>query len=173
MHIQTHILSGWCVADCFDLTPRERFFATVAASAADLDGLGILVSVECYAEYHHVLAHNALFGFVLASLLAVCSSHRLKAFGLFLALFHLHLIMDYYGSGLGWGIAYLWPFSEHQMQSPYAWELASWQNFVTGVLLLGWTILIVIRKHRTPLEFIAPSADKKIVTAFREKARKT
>ncbi len=83
MHIQTHILSGWCVADCFDLTPRERFFATVAASAADLDGLGILVSVECYAEYHHVLAHNALFGFVLASLLAVCSRHRLKAFGLF------------------------------------------------------------------------------------------
>lgn len=40
MHIQTHIVSGWCAANLLDLTPRERALAMVAASAADLDGLG-------------------------------------------------------------------------------------------------------------------------------------
>lgn len=169
MHIQTHILSGWCVADCFDLTPRERFLAMVAASSADVDGLGILVSIECYAEYHHVLAHNALFGGLLATVLAVFSMHRIKAFWLFLALFHLHLILDYYGSGLGWGIRYLWPFSNHEVLNPNAWELASWQNMCTTVALLVWTVVIAIKRRRTPLEVIMPSLDQKFVMAFRAK----
>lgn len=141
----------------------------VEAAAADLDGLGIVVSVDWYAEYHHVLAHNALFGFLLALLLAAFSFHRLKAFGLFLALFHLHLIMDYFGSGLGWGIHYLWPFSDQELLSSHAWELASWQNISVTVLLLAWTIYIAIKKHRTPLEVICPSLDHKFVNAFRTK----
>ena len=48
-------MSGWCVADLFELTARERLFAMVAASAADLDGLGILISYDDYVAYHHVL----------------------------------------------------------------------------------------------------------------------
>jgi hypothetical protein len=169
MHIQTHILSGWCAADCFQLTPRERFFAMIAASAADLDGLGIIVSLECYVEYHHVLAHNALFGVLLATVLALFSRHRIKTFWLYLALFHLHLILDYYGSGLGWGIHYLWPFSDHEFLNPTAWELNSWQNIVTTSALLIWTIVIAIKKHRTPLELLLPSLDRRFVASFRAK----
>src|SRR5437016_3393863 len=39
MHIQTHIMSGWCAASLFPLTARQRLACMIAASAADLDGL--------------------------------------------------------------------------------------------------------------------------------------
>lgn len=167
MHIQTHILSGWCAADCLDMTPRERLFAMVAASAADLDGLGIIVSIEYYAKYHHVLAHNVFFGGLLAVVLTAFSTHRIKAFFLFLFLFHLHLVLDYLGSGLGWGIHYLWPLSQDEILNPNAWELVSWQNIATTVVLLAWTFGIAIKKCRTPLEAIMPALDQKLVMAFR------
>ena len=51
-------MSGWCVADLFDLTPKERLFCMAAASVADVDGLGILVSQDAYLTYHHLLGHN-------------------------------------------------------------------------------------------------------------------
>ena len=39
MHVQTHILSGWCVGNLAPLSPRERLICMTAASIADLDGL--------------------------------------------------------------------------------------------------------------------------------------
>lgn len=169
MHIQTHLMFGWCAADLFDLTPRERLLCVVAAAAADLDGLGIVASWDRYTEWHHVLGHNALVGLLLSATLAMLSTHRLKGFCLYLALFHLHLVLDYYGSGPGWGISYLWPFSDDQILCPDAWELSSWQNLCAAVFLLTWTIVIAARKRRTPLEVILPALDRKIASAFRRK----
>ena len=169
MHIQTHVMSGWCVADFFSLTPRERLFAMIAASAADLDGLGLLAGVDYYVRYHHLLAHNFTFGLVLAALLTAFSGHRFGVFCLYLGLFHLHLILDYIGSGPGWGIVYAWPFSEASYQYRDAWELASWQNFLAAALLIAWTLLIAIKRGRTPLEAIIPSWDRKVVEALRPK----
>lgn len=163
MHIQTHLMSGWCMANQVELTARERALAMVAASAADLDGLGLLVSMEFYATYHHVLGHNLLFGVLLSSILTVFSTHRLKAFLLYLALFHLHLLMDYFGSGPGWGVVYWWPFSLVSYESAYAWSLGAWQNMVTACFLLVWVLVIILRKRRTPLEAIWPRLDKEIV----------
>lgn len=167
MHVQTHIMSGWCIADLFDLTPRERLFAMIAASAADADGLGLLVSIDYYVQYHHVLAHNLPFAVVLAILLAFFSKHRWKAFWLYLGLCHLHLMMDYFGSGPAWGFLYLWPFSEAMTQNVHAWELASWQNVVVTAALIAWTIVIAIKTGRTPFELVATSIDRKIVEALR------
>lgn len=167
MQVQTHVMSGWCAADLFELTARERLFAMIAASAADLDGLGILISYDDYVAYHHVLGHNLPFGLVVAGVLATFSTHRVKAFCLFLALFHLHLILDYFGSGPGWGILYLWPFSNREILNPNAWEFLSWQNLCAAGLFLLWTVAIVIKSGRTPLELIMPSLDQKIVRAFR------
>ena len=39
MHIQSHIMSGWCAANCFPLTARERFLAMLAATLPALDGV--------------------------------------------------------------------------------------------------------------------------------------
>lgn len=166
MHIQTHILSGWCAANHLDLTPRERALAMAAASFAYLDGLGLLISIDHYVAWHHVLGHNALFGVLLTAVLTVFSTHRLKAAMLYFSLFHLHLVLDYYGSGSGWGIHYLWPFKSTEILNPNAWELGSWQNMLTFILLLLWTLAIIRWKRRTPLEAIMSRLDKRIVALF-------
>ena len=111
MHIQTHVMSGWCVADLLNLSPRERALAMVAASSADLDGLGLSVSIDYYARYHPVLAHNFLSGLFLTIALTSFSTHRLKASVVYFALFHLQLVLDYFVSGPGWSISYFWPLS--------------------------------------------------------------
>src|SRR5262245_60059294 len=104
MHIQTHVMSGWCVGNLVSLTPRERFCCMLAASLADLDGLSLLGGWESYWQYHHKVGHNLLIGGILAGLLTVFSAQRVKACFLYLALFHLHLVLDYFGSGPGWEI---------------------------------------------------------------------
>ena len=167
MQIQTHVMSGWCVASWFDLDPRERFFAMIAAAAADLDGLGILVSYDAYAAYHHVLGHNLLFGIIVPALLTTFSTHRRKAFWLFLGLFPLHLILDYFGSGPGWGICYLWPFSNWVILNPHAWEFVSWQNIFAAACFLLWIVVTAIKAGRTPLELPMPVLDQKMVRFLR------
>lgn len=153
------------MGNCLELTPKERVLAMAAAGAADLDGLGLLVSVDYYAAFHHVLGHNLLAGMLLSAGLAALATppHRLKMFGLSLALFHLHLVMDYYGSGPGWGIAYGWPFTDTLIECPHAWELTGWQNYLVFAVLLVWTGIILWRKKRSPLEVLVPSLEKKLV----------
>ena len=142
-------------------------FAMIAASAADLDGLGIVISQDDYVAFHHVLGHNLMFAVVTASVLTIFSTHWLKAFGLFLALFHLHLVLDYFGSGPGWGISYFWPFSRYEILNPNAWEFFSWQNLCAAGVFLFWTIAIIFRNRRTPLEAIMPVLDQKIVRVLK------
>ena len=128
MHIQTHVLSGWCVGNLLPLTARERVFCMIAAAAQDVDGLGILISEELYWDYHHKLGHCAAFGVVLSLILTAISTHRLLGFVTYLALFHLHLVLDYLGSGPGWPLYYFWPVSNTEWLNPHAWPFFSWQN---------------------------------------------
>jgi len=83
----------------------------LAASLSDIDGLGILISEEWYWRFHHALGHSLLFGIVLSVLLAALSTRRVLGSVLYLCLFHLHLVLDYYGSGPHWPLYYAWPFS--------------------------------------------------------------
>jgi hypothetical protein len=82
---------------------------------------------------------------------------------LYLALFHLHLLMDYWGSGPLWPIYYLYPFSDFKWVNPDSWNLFSWQNTAIAGLLLAWTVWIARRRGRTPLELIAPRLDRLLV----------
>jgi hypothetical protein len=163
MHIQTHVLSGWCLGNLIRLTARERLFCMIAAAAQDIDGLGILISQELYWDYHHKLGHCAAFGVALSLALASFSTHRLLAGATYLALFHLHLVLDYLGSGPGWPLYYFWPFSQAEWVNPRAWPFFSWQNIGTAVALIAWTVLIAFRQRRTPLERLTPSLDQKAV----------
>jgi len=162
-------MSGWCVGNCFKLSARERLFCMLAASLADLDGLGILVSKELYWDYHHKLCHNLPFALVGSIVLAVFSPSRLRSFFIYLGLFHLHLVMDYFGSGPDWEIYYLWPFSQWSVINPKAWEFYSWQNMSFAAGFLIWTIVIAIRAGRTPLETIMPSLDTQLVDWLRRR----
>lgn len=142
-----------------ELTPRERVLAMVAALFPDIDGLGLIVSLEYYARYHHVLAHNLLIGTIMSAVLAAFSTHRIKGFALYFFLFHLHLFMDLLGSGRYWGISYYWPFSYREITNPHSWELDSWQNYLGLVLFLIWTFAIAIKHRRSPFETISSSLD--------------
>ena len=166
MHIPTHILSGWCASNLFQLSARERLFCMIAASVEDVDGLGRIVSEELYWSLHHKLGHCALFGVAISSLLAAFSKRRLTCFLLYIALFHVHLVLDAFGSGPGWSIYYVWPFSDWEFNTEWAWEFFSWQNITAFTLLLGWMLWIAKRQHRTPLELIAPRLNQQFVRAI-------
>lgn len=140
----------------------------VAAGAADLDGIGILFGQEAYWDYHHKLGHNAAFGVLLCALLTKVARGRARVFLAYLALFHLHLVMDFFGSGPGWPIAYLWPFSARVLDNRrWSWAFYSWQNIGTAGLLIGWTIAIAVRAGRTPLEIPMPALDRQLVDRLR------
>jgi hypothetical protein len=163
MHPPTHILSGWCAANLFRLTPRERLFCMIAATGADLDGASLLFGREAYWNWHHVGGHNIFFAVAMSLLLAAFSSRKRKCFALYFTLAHLHLLMDDYGSGVGWPIYYLWPASGWKLKNLNAWEFLSWQNMLALAALLAWTIRIAIRQRRTPFELIAAEVDQRIL----------
>ncbi|OGV44684.1 MAG: hypothetical protein A2017_05375 [Lentisphaerae bacterium GWF2_44_16] len=166
MHIQTHILSGWCIGNIFKLNARERFLCMIAAALPDLDGLGILINRDFYWNYHHVIAHGILWTLICSAALAYFSLNRVKTFFIYFLLLHLHILMDVFGSGECWGIHYLWPFSGFILETKYSWAFASWQNISAGCFFLFITILIIYLARRSPLEYIMPQLDKKIIKFF-------
>lgn len=163
MHIPTHVLSGWCVANCFNLTPRERLLAMSAASVSDLDGIGFFFGEEAYWRYHHIVGHNLLVGVLFSVAAAAVSRQKATAFALYLSLFHLHLLLDFFGSGPLWKIHYWWPFNDRGYLTQHAWELSSWPNYLTAAVLMVWTVLIARRRRVTPLEVLAPRLDAKLL----------
>ncbi|HSI34063.1 MAG TPA: hypothetical protein VK986_10790 [Tepidisphaeraceae bacterium] len=168
MHLQTHLMSGWCVANLLPLGPRERLLCMIAATIPDLDGLPKIVSEDWYQRYHHILGHNLTGGVIISIVLAAFAKrHRVLTGITCLALFHLHLVMDYYGSGPGWPIAYFWPWDCGLPGSlwfcQHAWEFYSWQNMSAAAVMLAWTLGIAWRARRTPLEALMPRLDRQLV----------
>jgi hypothetical protein len=163
MHLQTHILSGWCVANCLPCTPRQRLFAMIAASAADIDAVTWLFGQEAYWNYHHTFGHNVFTACIVSAVLAAFTpGRRIASFLLFVALFHLHFVMDYFGSGPMWHIHYLWPMKSLIWKNQNAWDFYSWQNMLVFLLFLIWTIFIARYLRRTPLEAIMPRLDAEL-----------
>ena len=157
-------MSGWCLANLAPLSPRQRLFCMIATSIPDVDGLTLLGGQDAYLKYHHTFGHNLAFGILGSGVLAVFSRRQfLLSFLIYLAMFHLHLFLDYFGSGPGWGIPYFWPVSLRDYVSPHAWEFYSWQNITIAAVLFAWTIGIARYWRRTPLETIMPNLDRQLV----------
>jgi hypothetical protein len=160
-------MSGWVIGNCLDLSPRQRGFCMIAASLADLDGLSILFGQNAYWTYHHLLCHNLLFAVLFSAVFAWFSPPLIRSFLIYLSLAHVHLLLDYYGSGPGWNIYYLYPFSRRSIYNQHAWDFYSWQNLSAAGVLFLITVLIAIRRGRTPLETIMPALDRQLVDWFR------
>jgi len=160
MHIPTHLLSGWCLGNLLGLDKRGRFLAIIAGSLADLDGLGIFISLDCYKQYHHVICHNLLFGLLMSAGLALFVKQKKRTFATFFIIFHVHLLMDSFGSGHGWTITYLWPFSRQAFENPCAWSWSSWQNTAAGIVFALWAIGLIFHPKRTFLEYVMPKLDR-------------
>lgn len=167
MHLLTHALAGWCVGCSLPTSPKERALCIGVSLLPDIDGLSIVGGVQAFYDYHHVLAHNLLFG--AASLLLIWWLARCRPLMVlvFVALFHLHLLMDLFGSGPGWGIAYFWPFSSAEYSTRYSWQIDAWQNYAALAALAVWTIAIAVCQKRTPFEYVAPRFDPAILAVLR------
>lgn len=172
MHLPTHILAGWAVANALPLSPRQRLAAMAVSALPDLDVVSIVGGMEAYWRHHHVLGHNLLVGVLLSVSLTLLLSRRWWMPLFLLALFHLHLLMDVFGSGPLWSVSYWWPISSQTFASAHAWEFFSWQNITAGYGLVGIAIAIAIHARRTPLELLMPSLDQKLVEFFRRVARR-
>ncbi len=172
MHLQTHVMSGWCVANCFRLSARERFLAMLAAGLPDLDGVTYVFGDEAYWATHHVYGHNLLFALLLSGVLTTFCTHKIKCFLLFLALVHLHLVMDLLGSGEGWTIPYWLPFNGTEYAWSFGWDLNALQNKLAGLFFLLWCVGIAIYCGRTPLEWFMPKLDAQLVALARKPFRR-
>jgi inner membrane protein len=152
----------------FRFDARQRVACMIAASMADLDGLGILFGEKYYWDYHHKVGHNLFFGLLGSLLLTLwCRRQWIKTFLVCLALFHLHLFLDLWGSGPLWHIHYLWPIANVILKNPRSWDLYSWQNMVVYVCFLIWALWIASRLGRTPIELLVPRIDQAFVRWFR------
>ena len=144
-----------------------RFWCLTASLIPDVDGLSLLGGVECYRTWHHILAHNLLFCGVVVGASARWIGLRARPLALVGLAFLSHLIGDYFGSGPGWSIHPYLPFNSTEYLCPFAWELASWQNFVITLVAGAVAIEIAVRCGRTPLEFIHGGLDRAVVDTLR------
>ncbi len=138
----------------------------LAASLPDLDGLSLLGGWRAYYEWHHVLLHNLPSAVGLALLLAFFSRPRGTAFWVYFGLLHLHFLLDLLGSGDDWGVDYLRPFSAESYQVNFGWQFLSWQNYLAAFLCIAFSIVLIIWKKRTILEYPMPRLDREITEFF-------
>lgn len=181
MHLITHLVSGWALANAVALERRDRAIVTVAAIIPDIDALGLLVEhtplhailpLNWFSEYHHVIAHNVGFAMLMLVWSCIACRRRVAAPLLALVAFHLHLLEDIAGSrgpdGYQWPIPYLLPFSDAvhlTWQGQGAPE--AWPNVALTLLLLGLTFRLAWKRGYSPLEMLSRKADARFVETLR------
>jgi membrane-bound metal-dependent hydrolase YbcI (DUF457 family) len=169
-----HAEIGWLCAQGLERR-RDRILVTAAAVLPDIDGVGILFSDALYAEWHHKLGHGLIAGAALSvglgAALTVGRAHKARAFATGAALvclaFHSHIAADLVGSGPGWPIWYLWPFSDSSWFPSWQWDLASWQNTTIGMAITLTCLAMAIFRERTPVELFSERADRRVVDTIR------
>jgi hypothetical protein len=164
----THAFIGWWTANVVPLSRRDRSVVFLAGVLPDLDGLGLLYSVQAYLTYHHVLCHHLLGCVLWSTLVAILSQQPRKSTTLAFLSWHLHLACDYFGSGGAdgsvWPLAYLYPFigeaSANAFRGPtwywnrWQWPLDGWPNLVVTLVTFIGFLYIAVRLDRTWFEFV-------------------
>ncbi|HUQ25511.1 MAG TPA: hypothetical protein VM140_07560 [Burkholderiales bacterium] len=181
MHVVTHLLAGWALAEQSKLEKRDKAIVAWASVAPDLDGIGLPVDwatralgegTSFYETWHHVAGHG-LPAAALFTLLCLPFLRR-KALGaaMVFASFHLHLLFDLAGSGGGapgdvWPLHYWWPFSDALILWNGQWPLTSWQNTTLTVALMIYGLYRGARYGASPLGLFSARADAALVGTLR------
>ena len=178
----SHLLIGWLTAETDAQLPRrDRFWVAIAGVLPDADGLGLVAGVLCgswdlgqrwYAEWHHIIGHNALAAVILAGGIGLwCRSW--KTAGLALVSVHLHLLGDVCGSrgpdGYQWPIPYLSPFSSWEWTWEGQWMLNAWQNSAITAVGLLLSLLLALRRGRWLTELMSLRYDGLVVEVLRRR----
>ena len=143
----------------------------LASLAPDLDGLSLLFGLAAYGRYHHLLAHNLLFGAIVTLVSARWVGLRPGRLALVFAAFLSHLVGDYFGSGPGWSLWPFLPFSNKFFLFEHAWDISGWQNIVITIAALAIALWVAVRDGRTPVELLSVATDQKVVDAIRHRTR--
>lgn len=179
----THALIGWWTANVIPLSRRDRFLVFLGGLLPDLDGLGLLFSVDAYFAYHHVLLHNLFAGLGWTAAVGVMAVKRIPCMTLAFLNWNLHLACDYFGSRgpsgePPWVLPYLYPLLGDRRgvdltgpawyRNPWQWPLDSWPNLlITCCALVGW-VYIAVRLDRTWFEFISVRFDREVCRTLRK-----
>ena len=148
---------------------RDRILVTLGGVLPDLDGLTLLGGEDLYGKWHHVLTHGVLSAVVISGALALLAKRKAAVFGLAFAAFHLHLVCDLLGSGPGWPIHYLWPFSLEEWGWSGQWDLASWQNTLIGMSATIAVLACALPFGRTAVELFSLKVDAQVVATLRKR----
>ncbi|MBD0315390.1 MAG: metal-dependent hydrolase [Nitrospiraceae bacterium] len=169
MHIPTHLALSWIVAHPLK-ERRDRSLVAWAGVLPDVDGLTILAGLDAYGRWHHMLTHGAAAAVITATVLAFFGKHPVKVWWLSLLTFHLHLVCDLVGSGIGWPLAYWWPFAETLYPTPYGWELGAWQNSASAAaVLVACGYLATQHGYSFAETFLPKACDAKVVAALQHR----
>ena len=156
MTLPQHFIVSWVVANTAALDRRSRVCITLAGVVPDLDGFGGVFDKlgfggDLFFTYHHVFAHNLLFGVILSVAFAAACARSATVFALCMIAFHLHLVCDLVGSmgpdGYQWPVYYLYPFApDWELTWSGQWELDSWRNSLVGVT--AFTAALALARYR-------------------------
>jgi inner membrane protein len=176
-----HLLTSWILANQFEPNQRGRRLIAIAGVIPDIDGVGLVADVlthdrtEYYATYHHLLAHNLLFGLVVSGVaVLLVKTNKVRVFLLSLIAFHLHLVFDLMGSGgadgFRWPIHYLYPFAPNlELSWSGQWVLNGWQNLSILAVLFVWAISVSVNLRRSFLEVISAKLDQQVFHAINKR----
>jgi inner membrane protein len=159
-----HLQYGWWFAHWVDINRRERAAIALAGAGPDLDGLSLFGGGDAYYRYHHILFHNAGASLAVIPLAGIFFWRRPLVWLLVVFAFSMHMVEDYFT--VSWNM-YPWePFNATVVNLSN--HIPGWivqDVFQTAAILfiLGMTIWIYLRYHRTPLEIISPAFDRLIV----------
>ena len=178
MHIVTHLLVGWTVANHVTEKPRDRALITWCSVIPDLDGLGLPIDWlgrafgyewSFYEQFHRVALHGLPSAPLVAVLVALLADEKLRATIWAFVSYHLHLLGDIAGSRGSnpediWPIHYLEPVSSAVTFSWVGqWPLTSWQNTTFTVVLTIYALILAVRRGYSPVSLFSRRADKAVV----------
>jgi inner membrane protein len=146
---------------------HDRRLVLLAGLAPDLDGLSIVAGVESYQRWHHVVTHGFLAAATVAALCGWGAQRKASTALLAFGVFHVHLLCDLVGSGRGWSISYLWPWSRAEVSWSGAWALNGWQNQLIGLIAILACLGVAVPFGRTIVEVFSVRLDRLIVETVR------
>lgn len=155
---------GWWFAHWAEITRRERAAIALAGAACDLDGLSLFGGGDAYYRYHHMLFHNAGATLAVIPLAGIFFWRRPLVWLLVVFAFAAHIVEDYFT--VAWDMRPWAPFSATVVNLGNhlpGWVVQDLFQSLAILFILGVTIWIYLRYHRTPLEIISPAFDNVII----------
>jgi len=159
-----HLQFGWWFAHWGEFSRRERAAIALAGVGPDLDSASLVAGHDAFYRYHHILFHNVGATLAAAVLAGFFLWRRPRVWLLVVFAFVAHLLEDYLT--VGWD-QFLWqPFSASAVNLSHHlpnWLVQGVFQITAMVFILGMTVWIYLRHHRTPLEILSPAFDRLLV----------